>query len=180
MSPDLKDRESNSRSSRRLSLWVGGLLLLGCVCVPFARKVAWVGTRELSVHIVLVDGETLKPIRGAEVSLFDRFELSLIPPEVWKREMLVPGPNAKVAKTDKDGLAEFQHQFHSAGSHYFGLERITSKGYVDTARTWIHVAAKGRPAVLMPVATNRINPRPLNDDAPLHVTIVLGETAKGQ
>lgn len=157
--------------SRRTGCTATGIVLLVCVLVAFlaaSSAIAWVGSRTLKVHVVVIDSETLQPIPDADIEVLDG------PPSLFDRPAKLSEFTTAISglHTNDNGTCSFTHRFFAAGME--GTFRHS--GYIDTGGVWIRASADGWGSVLIPLDRQTGNPRDIDDTSPLFVTISLSKS----
>lgn len=160
------------RSRRRDAVVVGTLFSLGAavsIAVQSFTIVAWVGSHELDVHVIVVDASTLTPIANARVEPLDGPYSSMEgpTPAVDGEFDVIPLENSKPLTTNNRGYTRFSHRFHAAGND--GL--FTKSGYVDTRQVWLRVTCPGYVTTHLPIDQQSASPRDIKNTTPIWVTV---------
>jgi hypothetical protein len=165
------------RTRSRGATIVGIVLAVGAIAffgLSAGMVIAWVGTRTLDVHVLVVDASSLSPISGANVQALSGPDSPIEGPapnvdKDFKIDTLA-GDDAELI-TDKRGRTKFAYRFHAAGSD--GM--FKNSGYVDTKTIWLRVTAPGYATTLLPLDRQSVRPRDIDDDTPLFVTVPVGK-----
>ena len=157
-----------------VSIVIGGLVLHGTlVATGVISQVRWVGTKQLPVRVLVLDRESLQPVRGVDVVLFDG-PRSPLEGRIsnYRKSEFSPAQDdeqRQQAKTSEDGLVVITRRFGAAGTD----GPFTQSGYVDTSRVWVHVSTDGYASITLPLDGQSALARDIDDEYPVYVTLLL-------
>lgn len=165
------------RRGNRSRVWAVGILLIAGAAVYIAIQsisVAWCGSRELDVHVIVVDASHLTPIPNATIELLTGppSPLEHPPLDIDRAFDVVPSGNPNGLTTNNRGYAQFSHRFFAAGR--YGLLEEES-GYIETRWVWLRVTCPGYVTTYMPIDQQSPSPRDIKNSTPIWVTVPLGK-----
>ena len=143
-------------------------LVTALVAIPHFLTVAcWAGSKELHVCVDIADADTMKPLAGVPIAVFNGPWTPLEGPGV------APDPHSASADiqefvTDENGHAECSRRFFAYGRD----GAFEHSGCIRLAGTWIQVAPPGYNVVLLPLDGQSEHPRNL-EGSPVFVTLLL-------
>ena len=146
---------------------VVGLLL--ALTAPFFSDFSssrWVGASRLEVRVQVADANSIEPITGAKVTIFDGPSTPFDGLSGFDRERT----NKQEGVTDEDGFAIFTHRFRAFGSD----SRFKSTGVVMTSSAWVSIEAPGYSTIIVPVS-EEVRGRDIKNQSPLYVTVLMGK-----
>ena len=131
----------------------------------------WVGSVELRVQVYVADANTLCPVSGASVALFNG-QMTPVEGPWLALNPNADAANAQRATTNRSGYAELSRRFFAAGSE----GTFTHSGYIRLSGTWAQVVRDGYVTMMLPVDGQSMRPRSLDDRSPVFVTVLLSES----
>lgn len=120
------------------------LVLIGVLAttIPFFTYATWVGRKELPVHVIVIDADTLKPIADAGVVIFTgphsplEGVIAIYSTSNFSAENEDAEP--QYTRTDNEGRAVLTRRFFAAGRPRRGSVRAFRKRFSTTAE-YLHV-----------------------------------------
>jgi hypothetical protein len=169
---DIPEQDVNTNHAHRgrwLLLAVLALAGTAAAVIPsLLTRTCWVGSKELRVRVQLADADTMEPLPGVPIVVFNG---PWTPLEGRPVAPKADPASAEVQQftTDAQGTVELSRRFFAAGSD----STFHHSGYVRLAGTWIEIAAPGYSTVLLPLDGQSVHPRQFDDDTPVYATVLL-------
>jgi hypothetical protein len=172
MAEQASNRQRLVRWSVSAGIVLSGFILLGLATGLF-DSISWVGRRTLQVRVRVIDGDTASPILNAKSVVFDG-PISMPEGPYSDAESLTPENSditSKGALTDDDGLAVIDFEFFTSGM----TGPLRRSGTIRMWDRWVRVNADGYSQVTLPLDGQSMNPRDIDDDSPVFVTVILSK-----